>query len=95
MKAVEFSIADDHPALDGHFPGKPVAPGVVLLNALFKALQQQDASCCVETLRQVKFIRPVLPGQPIRVQLQIAPSGIKFIARHRDEVVFSGELGAP
>ena len=27
-----FRVEADHPALEGHFPGRPIVPGVVLLD---------------------------------------------------------------
>ncbi len=41
-----FEIAADHPCLPGHFPGRPVVPGVVVLDhvlAAIEALMLQDS----------------------------------------------------
>src|ERR1700753_3951370 len=38
MKGIALSMAADHPAYAGHFPGSPVLPGVVLLDAALRAV---------------------------------------------------------
>jgi 3-hydroxymyristoyl/3-hydroxydecanoyl-(acyl carrier protein) dehydratase len=82
-------IAASHPALPGHFPGHPVVPGVVLLEAVVAALPR-DAG---DTLRVtgfpvVKFLAPILPEckfeivlsakRPGQMAFEIVANGEKF-----------------
>jgi 3-hydroxymyristoyl/3-hydroxydecanoyl-(acyl carrier protein) dehydratase len=69
-----FTIAADHPSLAGHFPDRPVVPGVVLLDHVLSAIAPSGAS----GLPSVKFIQPVLPGQP--VVIACAPASDRRIA---------------
>lgn len=68
---MRFSIPHDHPALPGHFPGRPVVPGVVLLERVLEAIELEFEHGTLAGLRlpQVKFARPLLPGEPARVEL--------------------------
>ncbi len=57
-------IAADHPAFAGHFPGRPILPGVVLLDEAARAIGLAlglgvDSPWRVDRL---KFLRPALPG---------------------------------
>ena len=36
---VPLCIAPSHPSLPGHFPGQPVVPGVVILDAVQQAIE--------------------------------------------------------
>jgi 3-hydroxymyristoyl/3-hydroxydecanoyl-(acyl carrier protein) dehydratase len=68
--AARFTVAPDHPALPGHFPGRPVVPGVVLLDLAVEAMAGGRRAV---GLPSVKFTRPVLPGQ--EVELRYGPAG--------------------
>lgn len=70
-----FTIAPDHPSLPGHFPGRPVVPGVVLLDRVLEAILPLHPGRRASGLPQVKFLRPVLPGQTVAVQSGAALDG--------------------
>lgn len=77
--ALRFSIPADHPCLPGHFPGRPVVPGVVVLDRVFAAIEAIEAAEATAAvggkgatrvrLPQVKFVQPLLPEQAARIEL--------------------------
>ncbi len=70
MRAVGgFCIPDDHPSLPGHFPGRPIVPGVVLLDAAFALILAQHPGRSVTGVPSVKFTHPVRPGEHVSVLL--------------------------
>lgn len=75
-------IAADHPAFDGHFPGQPVLPGVVLLSLAMAALEDQGALRArvgpAPVVEVVKFLAPVRPGAALRIALAEATRGVAF-----------------
>jgi 3-hydroxyacyl-[acyl-carrier-protein] dehydratase len=69
---MQFVIAADHPSLPGHFPGRPVVPGVVVLEEVLARLAAQvGAPLARLTLVQVKFVQPLLPEQPAEIVLDV------------------------
>ncbi len=62
-----FTVAPDHPALPGHFPGRPIVPGVVLLDHAVSALLGACPGHRAAGLPAVKFMRPVRPGDTVEV----------------------------
>ncbi len=70
-----FRIEPDHPALDGHFPGRPVVPGVVLLDEALAAVAREAGLAAPLRLERVKFASPVLPGDTVTVLLADAKPG--------------------
>lgn len=93
-----FDIAADHPAFAGHFPARPVLPGVVLLSLVLQALDQRPA------LRQrlgsrpridnAKFLAPVGPGARLLVAFHEHGTGVAFDVRAGDATVARGQLAA-
>jgi len=57
-----FTIPSNHAALPGHFPGKPIVPGVVVLEHVIRVLEDSGVPLPqLRKLKQVKFIEPLLP----------------------------------
>ena len=67
----EIVVPADHPALAGHFPGNPIVPGVVLLDAVLAAIRTQRP-CTLLAMPGVKFLRPVLPQECIELRIEFA-----------------------
>lgn len=97
---MRFSIPSDHPSLPGHFPGRPVVPGVVVLDHVVAAIEatRDTAQGPLPPLRlpQVKFVQPLLPGEDAEVVLDPAPEALRWRFRvlRGDALVASGEVAA-
>ncbi len=65
----ETSVAPEHPALRGHFPGRPIVPGVVLLAFVEEMLH--DARLRIVECMQVKWRAPVSPGERLRIRVDV------------------------
>ena len=60
----------DHPSLPGHFPGNPIVPGVLLLDAIMASLERATG-CRTVRLQQVKFLSVLRPGEPASAHCQV------------------------
>jgi 3-hydroxymyristoyl/3-hydroxydecanoyl-(acyl carrier protein) dehydratase len=86
-----LTVAEDHPALPGHFPGHPIVPGVLLLDAVMQA-----AGIGRGRLLRAKFTAPVRPGDPVDIELsRRGPERLAFTCRCRGAVVLTGEFACP
>ncbi len=90
-----FIVPPDHPALPGHFPGRPIVPGVLLLDAVMGAVRASGAGEPVGLLR-AKFPAPVLPGEEVEIALAPRDGGrIGFTCRVSGRTVLLGEVACP
>lgn len=87
-------VPANHPAFAGHFPGRPIVPGVVLLqHALRLAQAALGVPGTVWQVAQAKFLSPVGPGEALVFSLQTTPrGGWQFTVRAADRAVASGNL---
>lgn len=63
---VALVIPNPHGCCEGHFPGNPVLPAVVLLDAVLCALEPVAGMRL--TVAAAKFLNPVRPGQPLLLE---------------------------
>ncbi len=95
MSPAQFSIPFEHPALPGHFPGQPVVPGVVILEAVQTAIEHEAGALAATRWPQVKFLQPLLPGEDARIELEPAESGRwRFRVLRDAAVIATGEVVA-
>ena len=81
-------IAANHPAFAGHFPGQPIVPGVLLLDAALHAAAQARLTLNDTTLPEpsfycqiasTKFLSPVQPGETLIISCTTTSKGpIRF-----------------
>lgn len=88
-----LQIADDHPALPGHFPGDPLVPAVVILDAVLAALASAQPQWRVRGVRRMKFLRPLRGGERVELAWQEPHRHVlRFACRVGEELVAEGQL---
>lgn len=66
-----WRFPESHPSLPGHFPGQPIAPGVVLLDRLVLFLHESSGQGTpAPVVRQAKFLQAVAPGDELGFVLE-------------------------
>ncbi|HEX5663981.1 MAG TPA: hypothetical protein VFX93_10845 [Xanthomonadaceae bacterium] len=92
---VPVSVPADHPCLPGHFPGRPLVPGVVILDRVIAAIEAANGTLGGLRLPQVKFVRPLLPEQAATIELEGERPRWRFRVLHADgALIASGEVVA-
>ncbi len=93
MLTASFVIPSTHPSLAGHFPGNPIAPGVITLDHVTDRLLSQLPGTSLNGLPQVKFMQPVLPDVEVNVTYQaIHETLYKFSCESDGTVLLSGQI---
>ena len=77
-----IAIAADHPAFAGHFPGRPMLPGVALVAEVLEAASADAALVgaigATPQISVVKFLLPVLPGAVLEIAFQVSERAVAF-----------------
>ena len=102
------NVSFNEPFFNGHFPGYPVMPGVLILEALAQAsglLVFKTPSLCPPNeslylfvgIDKARFKKPVVPGDQLKLKVEMKKSKQGFavfdaLATVGDEVAASAEL---
>ena len=73
------NVTTNEPFFQGHFPGHPVMPGVLIIEAMaqaggvlsFKSAGVADSLVYFMAIDQAKFRKPVVPGDQLRLVLEV------------------------
>lgn len=73
------NVSGNEPFFQGHFPGHPIMPGVLIMEALAQVgtvaiLKMPDYQGCLGLfagLDDVKFKRQVIPGDQLRLEVEL------------------------
>ena len=89
-----LAIAANHPAFAGHFPGTPIVPGVVLLDAALFAIQ---AAACAPPgpcrIVSAKFFHPAGPGAALVIRHEnLANGSVRFDILDGPRTIASGSV---
>lgn len=79
---------------EGHFPGRPILPGVAQLALVFDALSKaQGRPVPVNGIAFARMRQPVLPGERLQVAASMRADGtIRFAITRDGAIVTNGEL---
>jgi len=91
---MRFAVPHDHPSLPGHFPGRPVVPGVVVLERVVAAIEARDGALPALRLPQVKFVAPLLPGEQADISVSGGDGRWRFRVEKAGTLVATGEVVA-
>ena len=89
-----LAVPRDHPAFDGHFPGRPILPGVCLLAEAMAALEAATGTAARDwRVESAKFTSPVEPGAALAIAHRGDEAGrVRFEIRAGERLVASGVL---
>ncbi len=73
------NVSGNEPFFQGHFPGHPIMPGVLIMEALaqvgavviLKMPEYADSLALFAGLDDVKFKRQVIPGDQLRLEVEL------------------------
>ena len=101
----EFYIRKDLDVFRGHYPDKPIFPGVLIIESMAQAsvvlgiLSSEKSVNAVYFLSadKIKFRNPVLPGDTLQINIKIIQQNarcckVKAIAKVKTKIVAEGIL---
>jgi 3-hydroxyacyl-[acyl-carrier-protein] dehydratase len=74
------NVSSNEPFFQGHFPGNPIMPGVLVVEAMAQAgavlllhtrPESRGRIVYFAGIDKAKFRRPVVPGDPLRLEVEV------------------------
>ena len=66
--SADIHVPSDSPWFDGHFPGKPILPGVAQIGMVFDAIRKaRNQDLKLSSVRRVRFKRIIRPDDQLKV----------------------------
>lgn len=81
------NVSINEPFFQGHFPGKPVLPGVLMIECmaqtggllLLSEISERDKKLFyLAAVDEARFRRPVVPGDQLRIEVTVLKWKVKF-----------------
>ena len=84
----EFRFAVGDPVFAGHFPGHPLLPGIFQLE-MTRGLAESvlGGKLTVRAVTKAKFLRPIIPGETVRMELKSTAKADTILVRARLTVI--------
>jgi beta-hydroxyacyl-ACP dehydratase FabZ len=99
------NVTINEPFFQGHFPGKPIMPGVLIIEAMAQtggvgALNIKDnlgKLAFFMSIKEAKFRKPVVPGDQLVMEIEIVKTKLSImqargVAKVNGEVVAEAEF---
>ena len=92
----DIQVPSDSPWFDGHFPGRPILPGVAQIGMVFDVIRKalnQDLK--LSSVRRVRFKRIIRPDDQLKIiaaPLKEEDGSYSFRILIRNETVCSGVM---
>ena len=99
IKAIK-NVTINEPFFQGHFPGEPIMPGVLMIEALAQAGgilalldgKNKNKLAFFMTINNAKFRRPVVPGDQILLHVEVIKRVRESIVQTHGEASVDGKL---
>jgi len=87
------NVSANEPFFNGHFPGRPIMPGVLIIEAMAQAggallltevPDRHDKLMVFTGIERAKFRRPVVPGDQLRIEVEVIvwrTNAVKMLGR--------------
>lgn len=74
---ITLPLAHDHPAFAGHFPGRPIVPGALLIDLAVQAVETATRRQ-VTAIAQAKFLSPAVPHELLALSFKVSDATVAF-----------------